>query len=139
MRKNAVIKTGFFVAAISILLSASTFASDDNIFFSGTVKAYGANTRFPKRYRETNMVEEPWKVQLVTSEEGKGTITTFWLENFYTDNVSADVYAKQGGPVYYNNPYESANRIDNYLTMENNNFNGNTYKVTGYWDEETWD
>lgn len=139
MRKKSFAKISMLVAMICALESMVIMASDDNVKFSADVKSYQSNTRTNGRYRQTKYVENPWKVKLETSTEGDGDITTFWLELFGGRNVSADVYAVQGGPTYYNNPYDSANQGDVYLTMENNNYNGTTYSVTGYWDEETWD
>ena len=124
--------------AMGILMSINSMASDDNVSFSGTVKTYQKNTRLDCRYRQTEKKENPWKVCLESSGEGKGTVTLFWLESTTGKNLSDDVYAVQGGPVYYNNPYSSAKKCDVYLTAENNNYNGNSYYVTGIWDEETW-
>lgn len=51
--------------------------------------------------------------------------------------MSGDIRAKQGAGAYYKAAYSSASKTTVYLTGENNNYSGNTYYVSGYWDEET--
>ena len=46
---------------------------------------------------------------------------------------------KQGVGAHYFKAYASASQTKVWLMCENNNFNGETYRITGYWDEETWD
>lgn len=74
---------------------------------------------------------------MITSGEGKGTYTRFWLENYDEDNVSDFIKAKQGDAATYEKAYGTASKVTVYLTGENNNFNGDKYNVTGIWDEET--
>ena len=87
--------------------------------------------------RQTGDPADRWKVKLSTSGEGKGTYTTFWLENYDGDNVSKTVDVKQGKGYYYRPSYRSGCKTHVWLTAVNNNFNSNSYEVSGCWDEET--
>lgn len=119
--------------------TSSAFASNNKIDYSFKVYGYWFNGKAPDgRYRETDNVNNSWKVRLEHSGEGSGTITTFWLENASSGNVTISKDVKQGNGPYYTNPYTSANKTTVWLTAQNNNYNGDSYTVSGYWDEETW-
>lgn len=128
--------------AVSCAFSLNTFvlAGDANHSFGFRIGSWHGNGRITDseaRYRSTTDPNNMWKVQLVTSGEGTGTITNFWLELYNEQNVSGDISAKQGTKQYYDSAYTSASRATVYLTGENNNYNGDTYYVSGFWDEET--
>lgn len=89
------------------------------------------------RYRQTKDPNNPWKVCLESSGEGKGSITTFWLEIKSGKNVSTGVNVKQGDPAKYSAAYNDANAVTVYLTGQNNNYSSAVYNVSGFWDEET--
>lgn len=123
---------------LACISSVSVFAGDGNHEFKFQIGSHWGNGSIEKgRYRSTTNPNNMWKVNLVTSGEGKGTYTDFWLENKNRDNVSGDIRAKQGAGAYYKAAYSSASKTTVYLTGENNNYNGDTYYVSGYWDEET--
>lgn len=135
-----------FITLMALVLLALpvtniVFAGDDNISYEfripgGSGKPNGQESK--GQYRQTSNPENPWKVQLKKSEEGDGTITTFWLEKRNGANVSKTRNAKCKGPAYYTNAYKSASEVKVYLTAENNNDSGLSYLVSGIWDEETW-
>src|SRR5699024_8258081 len=83
--------------ALGIYFPLNTLASDDDIGFSFKIYSYQKNGKEANgRYRQTSYIDNPWKVKLNSSGEGKGTITRFWLENSSASNVSAGVNVKQG-------------------------------------------
>ncbi len=123
----------------SVLSGFLVMASNDDIFFTFRIGSYQENGRDSHgRYRQTNDVNNPWKVKMTYTGEGSNTITNYWMENSATTNVTPTVSVTQGKGYYYENAYSSANGTTVYLTAENNNFNGSAYNVSGYWDEETW-
>ncbi len=75
---------------------------------------------------------------MTTSNEpgASNTINTFWLEHSNGANVSAAHDVKEGTGNHYYVPYTSANESYVRLTTENNNFDNNSYTVSGFWDEE---
>lgn len=128
-----------FAIVLCLLGGIESYAATTYRTYEGEIKGWHANTRFDYKHRSATTTSNPWEVGLMYSGEGEDTITVFWLENFYGDNVSDDV------EVYYNNyllyvtsPYSSANGIDVYLTGENNNFNSDTYKVRGHWTQQQY-
>lgn len=105
--------------------------------YSGKILSCHQNTRFDNKYRSTKDTENPWRVTIDYSGEGKNTITTFWLEDFYGNNVSQDVEAEYNGIYQYVSPaYSSASGIDVYLTGENNNYNFDKYYIEGRWSQQ---
>ncbi|MFS0646899.1 DUF2712 domain-containing protein [Siminovitchia sp. 179-K 8D1 HS] len=127
------------IIALGVSIPLSSLASNDDIGYKFTIYSYHKNGKEKiGRYRQTKSVDNPWKVRLDSSGEGKGTITRFWIENASARNVSMSRDVKQGVGAYYTNPYAQANQTDVWLTGENNNYNGKSYTVSGVWDEETW-
>lgn len=131
----------FIILSFAILSIGYTnsFAKDENNAFFFKIKEYHGNGRVDTgRYRETTNPKNMWKVGMKFSGEGNSTVTFFWLEHKNEDNVSDDMKVKQSMTTqYYKEADESANKSVVYLTGENNNYNSNTYNVSGYWDEET--
>ena len=127
------------IVSIASFAIPSVYAGAENDFaYKFRVGSYCSNGQCnTERNRQTGDSADRWKVKLDTSGEGKGTITTFWLENYDGDNVSQTVNVKQGKGYYYRPSYRSGCKIYVWLTAENNNFNGTSYEVSGYWDEET--
>lgn len=124
--------------ALASISSVSVFAGDGNHDFKFQIGSYWGNGSVETgRYRSTTNPNNMWKVNLKTSGEGEGTYTDFWLEKKDGENVSGDIRAKKGAGAYYKAAYSSASKTTVYLTGENNNYSGNTYYVSGYWDEET--
>lgn len=117
-------------------------ASDDNYGFDMNVKTYQGNVRTGSRYRSTTNTNNSWKVKMTDSWEcsdrGDGCITTFWLEVGDGTNVSKSVNKAENQGYTYTQAYSSASKKDVYLTAENNNYSGTTYRIKGVWDEETW-
>lgn len=91
---------------------------------------------------ETSSVNNPWKVRLDNSTEGKGTIASFWLGTYNKNKNAVQgstiMNVKQGAKTRYCGAYKVANKNTTYLAAENNNYNSKTYYVDGIWDEETW-
>ena len=107
--------------------------------YSLKIKANYANTYSDEEYRQTTNTQNKWKVNMTYSEEGKGTITTYWLAAYNSnhDRVSATHDIKEGTGDYYYSAFSSASQRDVCLGAENNNNSSSTYTVSGYWDEET--
>lgn len=137
---NKITKIAFAAVLAGVIsVPITSFASNDDIDFSFKIYSYHQNGKEADgRYRQTEDINNPWKVRLDNSGEGKGTITRFWLENSSAHNVSVSKDVKQGNGPYYTNPDTGANKRTVWLTAENNNFNGSSYTVSGIWDEETW-
>ncbi|ARM71674.1 hypothetical protein LMxysn_0039 [Listeria monocytogenes] len=130
---------------IGIMVFAPAFhtkAADNNIGFDFKLKPNCANSGSSSRYRETSSVNNPWKVRLDSSTEGKGTIASFWLGTYDKNGKaitgSAIMNVKQGAKTRYCGAYKVANKNTTYLAAENNNYTSKTYYVDGIWDEETW-
>lgn len=91
---------------------------------------------------ETSSVNNPWKVRLDNSTEGKGAIASFWLGTYNKNKNAVQgstiMNVKQGAKTRYCGAYKVANKNTTYLAAENNNYNSKTYYVDGIWDEETW-
>lgn len=125
-------------AIIGVTALSVPASENNNVSFSFQIGKYHKNGRTAKgRYRSTTNTNDAWKVQLITSGEGNGTYTRFWLENYDEDNVSGMIKAQQGEAATYEKASGKASKATVYLTGENNNFNGDKYNVTGIWDEET--
>ena len=130
-------------AALAICMIATPMiakASDDNIGFSFQLKPHFANSTTTARYRQTSDVDNKWKVNMVNSTEGRGTIATFWLatKSDGTDIVSDTTHdVAQGSGAHYYKAKHTASKTDVRLAAENNNDSPNTYNISGYWDEET--
>lgn len=138
------IKTLSFVVAgvmmLCLCMGISASAADEDYDFAFMIKPYLGNGRVDSagaRYRETDYAKNLWKVGLRKSGEGKGTKTSFWLEEYDETNVSGDIIAQQGPTSYYEEAYPSASKKNVYLTGENNTYNDSRYNVSGVWDEET--
>lgn len=127
------------VVSIASLTIPSVYAGQENdIAYKFRIGSFHSNGQCgTDQNRQTGDPADRWKVKLSTSGEGKGTYTTFWLENYDGDNVSKTVDVKQGKGYYYRPSYRSGCKTHVWLTAENNNFNSNSYEVSGYWDEET--
>lgn len=124
--------------------SNSAYASNDNYKFAIKVRDHWKNAyASPGRFRDTVTPENPWKVKMTWSEEGggniRGTLTDFWIEDRDENSVSKKISVKEGKGPYYTPAWYNAGNKKVWLTAENNNFDGDIYDVTGYWDEETWD
>ncbi|MED4942226.1 DUF2712 domain-containing protein [Heyndrickxia coagulans] len=111
-------------------------ASNDNVYFAFTIKPKYANSYSGERYRQTENPSNKWKVNFTSSGEGKGTVTTFWLDKKGTP-VSSTHDVKQGSGAHYYNAISAANKSNVRLGAENNNYSTNGYPISGYWDEET--
>ncbi|MCO7128258.1 DUF2712 domain-containing protein [Sporolactobacillus shoreicorticis] len=140
-KRHVIVKMVVALLATVVIGFGTQFASakDNDIGYKFKVYGWMANGKETEgRYRQTDSIDNSWKVQLKTSGEGQGTITGFWLENSSAQNVSQTEYVKQGEGPHYQKPFASANKRDVWLTAQNNNFNGESYTVKGIWDEETW-
>lgn len=125
------------IMGLGILTASNfTYASNDNIGFSYTLKPHYANNYSAERYRQTTNPSNPWKVNLTYSSEGAGTIATFWLDKAGT-RVSDVHDVKQGSGAHYYSAFSTANKSNVRLGAENNNDSPNSYTISGYWDEET--
>jgi Protein of unknown function (DUF2712) len=137
MKKNVLKLTSALVLTVSLVgVAGHTYASNDNHGYSFTIKPKHANNYSGERYRQTTNTNNKWKVNLRSSGEGKGTLTTFWLDKSGS-RVSNTVNAKQGSGSYYREAYRSASKSYVRLGAENNNYSSGSYTASGYWDEET--
>lgn len=126
------------ILGISIFFpSTISLAGDEQYGYSFTIKANQANSRTEARYRETTNRKNSWKVNMTNSGEGIGTITTYWLEIPSGTNVSRSINVVAKGGNYYTAAYDNASKTDVHLTAQNNNYNNESYGVSGFWDEET--
>ena len=57
----------------------TALAGDDNVAFSFTMKANLAKSYTGDRYRETTRTNNPWKVNMTGSTEGKHTQAYYFL------------------------------------------------------------
>ena len=123
----------------------NTYASGhgDNVKaqdYKGVIREERSNTTLDYAYRDTNSIADPFRVKLDKSDEpknnGKNTITRFWLENKSRDNISKTMDVTLNEGYYRQNPYKEANKKRVYLTAENNNYNANVYTIEGQWKEE---
>ncbi|MCM3225964.1 DUF2712 domain-containing protein [Terribacillus saccharophilus] len=146
MRKSGIIKLSLVVLTLAFLFTSTkdvVLASNDNHSWAFSIQPKHYNNFSDSRYRQTSSKENPWKVKLNSSGEGKGTITTFWLGSYFPEestyaraSVTRNVY--QGRDATYTAAYWSANKKNVALGAENNNYSTNSYWASGIWDEETW-
>ncbi|MEC1624682.1 DUF2712 domain-containing protein [Bacillus mojavensis] len=116
-------------------------ASNDNYGYAFMLQPKHYNNYTDWRYRQTKHDDNPWKVNLKTSDEGKGTIATFWIEGVFDGRwfmASKTHDVKQGSGNHYYNANSIARQTNVKLGAENNNYSTNSYYISGYWDEETW-
>lgn len=125
------------LVVLCVMTGGVAYGSYTMTKYSGEIDTFKKNTRFDHKHRSTKDPENPWRVTIDYSGEGKNTITTFWLEDFYGNNVSQDVEAEYNGIFQYVSPaYSSASGIDVYLTGENNNWNSESYYIEGRWSQQ---
>ena len=131
----AIVATAF----ISVFaFGATAYGSDNNIPFSVKVPGYLGKVYTKAEYRGNSGPEVPWKVNFTYSEEGKGTIMYFYLSGPWYSKQSNVKAVKQGSDKKYFAAYDSCKNMNVGLAVMNNNEkDGNTYEVAGYWDEET--
>ena len=93
MKKRIVMAA--LAATMLIGMNASqAFASDDSIPYSFKIKANYANTYSDKEYRQTTNTQNKWKVDMTYSEEGEGTITTYWLAAYNSNHDKVYRYTR---------------------------------------------
>ena len=141
IKKLCLKKVAVALAAVVLIgtMNISASASNDNYGFEFTLKANSKSSYSGKRYRQTKKTDNKWKVDFTYSAEGAGTKAIFWLAKNNLDRtiVSKQVTIKQGSGPKLNDAETGASRTDVRLGTKNNNNVSNTYKVSGYWDEET--
>lgn len=139
--KRKIISIALGITAIMSLTGTTAFAKykNNNIGFSFRIQGSVDNAQESKKqFRDTYDNTNSWKVQMTTSGEGKGSITTFWLENKNGKSASAEYNIKQGDKARYKKANNKGDHTYVFLTAENNNFcSTKQYNVSGYWDEET--
>lgn len=142
MKKSLKRTLALVVSVCAICASAiSVNASDDNHPYAYNIKAYNAPTYTNENYyRQTDSVNNQWKVNLVSSTEGNGDKMTFWMATWDKNHtvVCDKKTIAQGSGTHYYNPYSSANHKTLCLGMSNNNRSSDTWRISGYWDEEVW-
>ena len=80
---------GIIAAAIISTLALTASATDDSrgyymILYGNYANCYNDEIQ----YRQTDSVENPWKVNLAYNSEGNNTIATFWLAKENKTRVS---------------------------------------------------
>lgn len=132
----------FLIPVTNLFAENIQTKSNDNREFDFYIRPYQGNNSTSLVYRQTSNKENPWKVNLTDSWEcdshNDGCLTTFWLEHSDGKNVSAAYNVSEKMGAQYYPAYASANKSYVRLTAENNNNNGASYRIRGYWDEETW-
>lgn len=134
-KKIALLVAVFAFAGMSIGGHISN-AKNNNIGYSFSVGYHQYPGFSASRYRETYNNKNCWKANMEYSEEGKNTVMNFWLAKNST-NVSDIVPLRQGGVTKYRYAYNEAARTNVRLKAVNNNYVIKSYKIAGYWDEET--
>lgn len=134
-------------AVFLVLLAVSTFFAsslvahasvDSNIEYSFVVKANNGLNKDPDgRRRQTSNNNNAWKVNLRVSGEGDKTATKFRLCLKDDSAASAWHTVIQGSGSHYYATNDAADHKTVYLQGQNNNTSTKSYKVSGYWDEET--
>lgn len=140
-KSKKVLVSLLLVACIGTTFATPAFAGDDNIPFSFTMKESGKKSYLSgSRYRETTRKNNPWKVEMTYSSEGKGTVAQYFLASGSSIGRTqlSDIYSvKQGAKPGYYKAYASAEKRNVTLGVKNNNIVPKSYTVSGYWDEET--
>lgn len=134
-----------FIAAIVLLATVyiqPAFAYENNnvAFHFPIASYYGNGQEGVGRYRSTESPQNTWKVKMTDSSErpvADKTMSKFWLEKSTGTNVTYTWTVLEDDDPLYATTFTSGCQTWVWLTGENNNFNGNTYNVEGYWDEET--
>lgn len=117
---------------------ATAYGSDNDVPFLVQVPGNQKKGYSKAEYRGSSGPEVPWKVNFTYSEEGKGTIMYFYLSGPWYSKQSNVKAVKQGSDKKYFAAYDSCKNMNVGLAVMNNNEkDGNTYEVAGYWDEET--
>lgn len=139
-KANLVLAIMLIVGVFLPISSVAAYDPDLNheISYDFNIWAFQINSNSAPRMRTSMNIYNTWKVNLLTTTEGSGTITRFWLEDDGTKfNVSASLDVKQGSGDHYYYTQPEANNNYICLAAENNNYGNTSYYVTGYWDEET--
>lgn len=140
MKKNInKIKVGIVVAMLVSMSTIPSFAKENNYPYSFRLKAGNGNSYSAAKYRQTTDRNNKWKVNMTFSEEGKGTIATYWLAlDDKNKTFASDTHdIKQGSGDHYYKALGIAGKKNVRLGAENNNYSSRSYLVAGYWDEET--
>lgn len=114
-------------------------ATTDNIAYKFKIHPYQSNSFSDPRYRGTDNPNRAWMVDFKTSGEiGDHTITRYWLSlTGGRGQASDDHDIKVGSGRHFYRGNSSSNKTDVCLGAENNNYNAESYYVSGVWDEET--
>lgn len=119
--------------------SMTALAGDDNVAFSFTMKADMKKNYTGDRYRETTRTNNPWKVNMTASTEGKHTQAYYFLASNGIRRIQYSdqhlVKSETGDHCY--KAYAEASKQGVSLGCKNNNDVNKSYTVSGYWDEET--
>ncbi|MBQ0015051.1 MAG: DUF2712 domain-containing protein [Oscillospiraceae bacterium] len=128
------------IVVLSMALSFSAFAAEDNFPYSFTMKKNCANNYCgDSRYRDSDKTNNPWMVNMTYNAEGTSAIAIYWLASSgitrtqYSDVVNVIC----GNGKYYKGVYNNAYHKNTDLGVRNNNNVATAYVVSGYWDEET--
>lgn len=140
MKNNKKIKVTMFVMMAMALSNISAVSAsrsyEDSIPWKFTIKSYCQSSYTTYRFRDSDNLNNCWKVNLEKSSEGSGTQLRFTLVNTAKNQVSGEYLVAQGSGTHYYHPYSSASDTDVALRARNNNCNSHTYTASGTWDEE---
>ena len=133
-----------FLAVAVFMLGLVTFstakaATTDDIGYHFKILSYQANSFSESRYRGSDNPIRAWMVNFKKSGEiGNNTITRYWLSlNYLGGQASDDHDVKVGSGRHFYRANDKSNKTDVRLGAENNNYNAESYYVSGNWDEET--
>ncbi len=117
----------------------TALAGNDDVPFSFTMKANLAKSYTGDRYRETTRTNNPWKVNMTASTEGKNTQAYYFLASngILRIQYSDQYLVKVGSGNHYYKAYSNGSKQNVSLGCRNNNDVNKKYTVSGYWDEET--
>jgi hypothetical protein len=124
---------------VGVFLPATiSYAGNDDFYYKFYLQGYYKNSHSEYRYRETADPLNLWKVQVWKSGEttGSGDVSTFWLEISDGTNVSPSMDVEEGWGYHYATTTTKGTKTNVRLTAENNNFNGSSFYIEGFWDEE---
>lgn len=135
--KKKIITAG---ALCALLVSGASITTDAESIkeervlqkYSFTVPNYLGNAISTNYYRGD--ANSKWQVSLDTTDEGVGTVMSYWIEAGNNTNLSKVHNVKHGTGV---KAFDDVNyRGYVHLTSRNNNNNDRIVKTTGRWDEE---
>ncbi len=128
------------VASVALFMSATMIvpipASAASFSFFIPTHLNNGHEATPQ-YRNVTSQYNQWQVKLISSGEGNGALSDFWLEKNNGTNVAPYRRVKCGSGWYGQEAYASANHLIVYLTAEDNKDKASGYTVSGKWKQQS--